>query len=279
MDADRFWSLIAQARTTAGPMADEAGRDVDPDEISDGHDYWNFDDLDVDDLRERLESTTPDDVAADLDDAPADDGFADDEFEEDEEEDLTDPVAVALFDLLVQLPAGEIAAFENQFEDHRALADREDIANAAVLIEHGLLGDDSFEDFRAGLVALGRSAFEAALAAPDSLAAHRLVREIAAAPDPRYLGREDLLYVASHAYATVTGEEELSFYEYAESCRDPEAAVPEPAEVADWEVTDEAQTRQRLPQLADLFFDRSMRIREKAMEKLGLRADEGGMGR
>jgi hypothetical protein len=274
MDADRFWSLIEQARTDAGPVADEAVRDVDPDEISDGHDYWNFDDLDVDDLRERLESTT-------ADDALADDGFVDDEFEEDEEEeeDLTDPVAVALFDLLVQLPAGEIAAFENQFEDHRALADREDIANAAVLIEHGLLGDDSFEDFRAGLVALGRRAFEAALATPDSLAAHPLVREIAAAPDPRYLGREDLLYVASHAYATVTGEEELSFYEYAESCRDPEAAVPEPAEVADWEVTDEAQTRQRLPQLAELFFDRSMRIREKAMEKLGLRADEGGMGR
>ena len=57
------------------------------------------------------------------------------------------------------------------------------MANAAVLIEHGFLGDESFDDLRAGLVALGRSTFEAAVAGPDSLADHPLVREIAAADD------------------------------------------------------------------------------------------------
>ena len=110
------------------------------------------------------------------------------------------------------------------------------MANAAVLIEHGFLGDDSFDDFRAGLVALGRTTFEAAVASPDSLADHPLVREIAAANDPRWLGREDMLFVASHAYAAVTGEDEVTFYDFAEGLR----AEPgrrggrRPARTTDW---------------------------------------------
>jgi hypothetical protein len=279
METDRFWGLIEQARTYAGPAADQAVRDVDVADAGPDHDYWDFDDIDIEAFRDGLAGATEIDDAADAEDADdldqGDDGDDsdddDNDGDDDEEDDLTDPVAVALFDLLVKLSAAEIAAFENQFEDLRALADRDDIANAAILIEHGLLGDDSFEDFRAGLVALGRSAYERTLADPDSLAAHPLVREIAGARDPRYLGREDLLYVASHAYAAVTGEEEMTFYEFAESVRDEEAAGPEPLEVADWEVTDEAETRRRLPGLADLFFDRSMHVRERAMAKLGLR--------
>ena len=54
-----------------------------------------------------------------------------------------------------------------------------DTPGPEALIEHGFLGDASFDDFRAGLVALGRSTFEAAIAAPDTLASHPLVKEIA----------------------------------------------------------------------------------------------------
>src|SRR5690606_18722773 len=232
-------------------------------------DDLSFDDIDIEALDGRVTRTggpgEPTDAEA-LDNVDLDAEDLDDE--DLDEEDITDPVAVALFDLLVQLPPEEIAAFENAFEDFRTLADREDIAAAATLIEHGLLGDESFEDFRAGLVALGRQAYEAALDNPDSLADHPMVREIASAPDLRYMSREDLLYVPSHAYAVSTGREELTFYEYAESLRSGEEVHPAEAEA--WEITDEAETRRRLPRLSDLFFDRSIAIRRAALAKLGL---------
>jgi hypothetical protein len=282
MDIDRFWGLIEQARAAAGPAVDQAVRDYDEPDDDPDRDYWDFDDLE---LQEALEvagripgdagqpalngregkGTEEGDEDEDLED------LEDDEDDEEEDE-ITDPVAVALLPLLTQLSAAEIAAFENLFEDLRSLAETDDMANAAVLIEHGFLGDDSFDDFRAGLVALGRSTFEAAVANPDSLATHPLVREIAAANDPRWLGREDMLFVASHAYALVTGEDEVTFYEFAEEQRDGEAAgLPDELPAIEWSVTDEGETRRRLPQLADLFYGRSMRNRARAMEKLGLR--------
>jgi hypothetical protein len=276
MDADRFWSLIERARTNAGPAADQAVRDL---EVSDDpdHDYWDFDELVAD---ARAGRSGP---GEDVEGAAGDAGAEVDAEAEDEDDYLTDPVAVALFDLLIEMPAAEIAAFDNQLADHRALADRDDLANAATLIEHGLLGDDAFDDFLAGLVALGRSTFEAALADPDSLADHPVVAEIAASADPRYLGREDVLYVAGNAYAAVTGEDVVSYYEFLDETRDPEATLPEPADVPEWDLTDEAATRQRLPRLAALFFERSMRIREKALanalDTLGLGDPDGGMGR
>ena len=178
-------------------------------------------------------------------------------------------VAIALFELLVQLPAAEIADFDNTFEDLRAKADTPEMTVAALLIEHGFLGEASFDDFRAGLVALGRSTFEAALANPDVLADHPVVREIAAATDPRWLGREDVLFVASHAYSRVTGEDAVTFFDFAESLRDPDSIVePPPAQA--WQVEDEEHTRARLPRLSQLFYEHSLRNRRRALEKLGL---------
>ncbi len=275
MDIDRFWNLIDEARKAAGPEADQAVRDFDLRDDGDPEkDYWDFEDADMQALVEsaRAEFAAADDDLTDLDDGDEDE----DDDEGDDEDDITDPVALALYELLSQLPAAEIAAFDNIFEEVRARADEASMANAAVLIEHGFLGDDSFDDFRAGLVALGRSTFEAALASPDSLADHPLVREIASANDPRWLGREDMLFVASHAYAAVTGEDEVTFYDFAEGLREasPESAdeADEAVEGDDWAITDEAEARQRLPRLAELFYERSMRNRRRAMEKLGLQA-------
>ena len=182
-----------------------------------------------------------------------------DEDEDDEDDEISDPIAIALISELERLPPAEIASFERIFEEQRARADRPDLANAALLIEHGFLGDDSFDDFRAGLVSLGRESFEGALAAPDSLATHPIVREIAQANDPRWVGREDLLYAAGHAYAAVTGEDEVTFYDFVEE-QFPADDV-EPDDVEDWEITDETATRGRLPRLADMFYERSMRNR------------------
>jgi hypothetical protein len=274
MDIDRFWQLIDQARAAAGPQADQAVRDVDlldgeglDGENADEEQFQALIDAAWADLsREREADTGLADDAELVDSDLTDDELAG----EDEEDDLTDPVAIALFDLLVRLPAAEIADFDNTFEDIRALADTPDMVVAATLIEHGFFGDASFDDFRAGLVALGRAAFEAAVANPDSLADHPVVKEIAAAPDPRWLGREDVLFVASYAYAEVTGEDPVTFFDFAESLR--ETPPPTPADDARsqaWDIFDEAQTRSRLPRLSELFYERSTRNRRRALERLG----------
>jgi len=265
MDIDRFWQMIDQARAAAGAEADQAIRDFDVRDDDPDRDYWDFDE---DDLRRLVESSRAE-FGVEADDTnEADEDDEEYEADEADEEDITDPIAVALYEQLTQLPAAEIAAFDNVFEDVRASADSRTMANAALLIEHGFLGDEGFDDFRAGLVALGRATFERAAGDPDSLAEHALVREIAQANDARWLGREDMLFVASHAYAAVTGEPEITFYEYAESLRDGD--VPEVADSAEWEITDEAETRRRLPRLSQLFYERSMRNRQRALEKLGL---------
>jgi hypothetical protein len=285
MDIDRFWDLIEQARVTAGPAADQAVRDFDEPDDDPDRDYWDFDDLDLQSALVVDGSLNGNGNGIGIAPGAAEageDGKADEEVEDDEDdeeveddeedEDVTDPVALALLDLLTQLPAEEIAAFDNIFEEQRFRAENDDIANAAVLIEHGFLGDDSFDDFRAGLVALGRSTFEAALDDPDTLAGHPLVREIAAASDPRWLGREDMLFVASHAYSAVTGEDEVTFYDFAEGLRgdDAEPDEEDDEEVDEWSVTDEEETRRRLPRLSDLFYEKSMHNRQRAMDKLGL---------
>jgi uncharacterized protein DUF4240 len=258
MDTEQFWAIIERARAAAGPAADQAIRDFDQPDDDPEKDYWDFADLD------------PQQLLSESDEA-------DEAEEEDEEEDgedwieeITDPVAHALVEELSQLPAAEIASFEQHFEQNRARADQTAIVNAATLIEHGFLGDDGFEDFRAGLVALGRATFESVLANPDVLANHPIVREIAAANDPRWLGREDLLYAAGHAYAVVTGEDEVTFYDFVESLYpDEEPESPEEDE-PEWDISDEAATRQHLPKLATLFYERSMRNRARAMERLHL---------
>jgi hypothetical protein len=271
MDIEQFWDLIERARAAAGPAADQAVRDYDEPDDDPDRDYWDFDD---EEFREVL-ANRDDLIRLGTEDGREvqeidDEGEEDDDLDEDED-DVTDPVALAVLELLTQLSAAEIAAFDNLFEDVRSLAESQDVVNAAALIEHGFLGDDSFDDFRAGLVALGRATFERAVANPDSLADHPLVREIAAAHDPRWLGREDMLFVASHAYAIVTGEDEVTFYDFAEAQR-PEPPAPAGDEAADdyWDVDDEATARRRLPRLCALFYERSTRNRQRAMHKLGL---------
>jgi hypothetical protein len=273
MDLDRFWALIDQARAAAGPAADQAVRDFDHPDDDPHRDYWDFEDLDLEQDAHRAE-LDPDLLDEEL---PAqglehsdDEDDLDGIFDADDE--LTDPVALALIRVLAQLDPAEIAAFEVVFDALRSAADRDDIANAAVLIEHGFLADDSFDDFKAGLVALGRDVYERVLRDPDSLADHPLVREIAQANDPRWLGREDLHYAASQAYTQATGQDEVTFFDVVEAAEVEEPELPEPDdEETEWAVTDEVETRRRLPRLSALFFERSMRNRERALEKLGVR--------
>lgn len=273
MDIDRFWNLIEQARAAAGPAVDQAVRDFDNPSDDPDFDYWDFDDTD---LERMLTSRTATGDAMEPDDGePVDLGADEQPSSADElllDEDLVDPVARALADVLAGLPAAEIVAFENRFAQMRDLADRDDLANVALLIEHGFLGEDSFEDFRAGLVMLGRDTFERALGDPDSLADHPLVQEIASARDPRWFGHADLLYAASTAYAEVTGEDEFAFMAAAEKARTtvlPQVNDDKPDE-SGWDIEDEAETRRRVPRLAGMFYEHSLRNRRRVIEKLGL---------
>jgi hypothetical protein len=262
MDIDRFWDLIGQARAEAGGAADAPLRELDGGDEDPAREYWDFDELDPDVLRANVGLEGPD--------AATDPGLDLGELEEEEDgddDDLTDPIALALVRVLARLDPAEIAKFELTFDHVRAAADRDDLANAAILIEHGFLGDDSFDDFRAGLVALGRETYDKALSDPDSLADHPAVREIATSADPRWLGREDLLYAASRAYAEATGRDEVTFFDAVEALEDDEPDTL--GEHADgWDITDEAETRRRLPRLAALFFERSMANRSRALARL-----------
>ena len=274
MDMDGFWDLIERARLAAGPAADQAVRDYD--EVGDDpdRDYWDFENIDLQ-AAFAAELGTGTEIGAGHVDEDDEDDSDDEEF--DDEEDVTDPIALALLELLGSLPAAEIAAFDNLFEDVRARADRSDLATAATLIEHGILSDESFDDFKAGLVALGRTTFERAVADPDTLADNPAVREIANARDPRWLGREDMIFVASHAYAAVTGEAEVDFFEFAEAQR-PEGEQgswlgdAQEEEGPTLPLNDEHEVRRRLPRLAEMFYERSMQNRQRALDTLGLQA-------
>jgi hypothetical protein len=74
-----------------------------------------------------------------------------------------------LIDALCKLEEGEIVDFWSHYIDclHRSYDAR--LWLAAVVMMNGC-GDDTFSDFRGWLIALGKSRFESALDAPDSLA-------------------------------------------------------------------------------------------------------------
>ncbi|MEU4641508.1 DUF4240 domain-containing protein [Micromonospora sp. NPDC023814] len=116
-------------------------------------------------------------------------------------------VAEALVVELTRLPLPEIVAFDQTLSDLCGLADTGDIAAACWIIERGFLSDDRFSDFRAGLIGLGRSAFEAVITEPDTLAEHPAVQEISTSDGhDLWIGDETLLFAAPEAYEQHTGD-------------------------------------------------------------------------
>jgi hypothetical protein len=114
---------------------------------------------------------------------------------------------------------------------------------AAYLINGGC-GDDGFDYFRGWLLGQGRAIWEAALADPDSLAAHPEVRS--RRPLVRWselLECDDMLYVAYDAYQAMTGQE-LTVEVLS---RQPRLRRPELGE--GWDFEDAAEMRPRYPRL------------------------------
>jgi Protein of unknown function (DUF4240) len=116
--------------------------------------------------------------------------------------------AARLVAALGQHPVGEVLDYDRIEGQLMAESYRWDLWGAACLIGGGGCSDDGFDDFRGWLLGQGRANWQAALADPDSLAAHPQVRvrrpdqELA---DPLWC--DDMLYLAYDSYRALTGQE------------------------------------------------------------------------
>jgi hypothetical protein len=109
------------------------------------------------------------------------------------------------FDLLVEQLSQEsedtIQAFAQTFHRMTKNAERAILWDAAIFINGGC-GNDSFDDFKAWLVAQGREVYEKALLNPDSLA--DVVREDTR--DTLDTQFESFAYASHYAYGIKTGQ-------------------------------------------------------------------------
>src|SRR6185312_99877 len=86
------------------------------------------------------------------------------------------PFDEVLTSRLASLTRQDILAYQERFDQVHAAVYRRDLWAAAYLIGGGC-SDDSFIDFRAGLIAQERDWYEQAMTSPDSLAGHPAVAE------------------------------------------------------------------------------------------------------
>ncbi|MFE1291472.1 DUF4240 domain-containing protein [Streptomyces sp. NPDC058751] len=164
------------------------------------------------------------------------------------------PFAEVLADDLATRSKEDILRYQERFDEVSGAVYRWDVWAAAYLIGGGC-SDDSFMDFRAGLVALGRDWYEKAAADPDGLAGHPAVIAAAGAYRDEALFDEDVNYVAARAFGRVTGDEE-DFYEAwteYEASRDRPARRGDDGMGEDFDFDDAAEMHSRLPRLAALY--------------------------
>lgn len=158
--------------------------------------------------------------------------------------------AEALADLLTHRSLSEILAYRVHFDTLRDALYRWDIWAAAYLIGGGC-SDDSFIDFRSGVIAQGRDWYERVAADPDSLADHPGVLAAAADSADDALFDEDTTYAPGDAYERLTGDSD-GFYDALHRL-DATGSRPEPDMGEDFDFDDDEEMRRRLPRLAALF--------------------------
>lgn len=107
-----------------------------------------------------------------------------------------DAAAFWLTERLLVLGPEQILNFHGILHGYMELADKYGLWNAAIIIQEDDFFSDSFEDFRAWLIAQGKETYLAALADPDSLA------DVPIQGDCRF---ESLPYVGDMAYERLTG--------------------------------------------------------------------------
>ncbi|MFK4270463.1 DUF4240 domain-containing protein [Streptomyces milbemycinicus] len=167
------------------------------------------------------------------------------------------PFDEVLVDLLAALSKEDILEFQTRFDEIHDAVYRWDVWAAAYLIGGGC-SDDSFIDFRAGLIALGREWYERAAADPDSLAGHPAVIEAGAAGRDEALFYEEVNYVASTAFERVAedGEDFYEEWKRHRSVRGESGGGGSEADMGeDFDFDDDEEMSRRLPRLAALYLD------------------------
>lgn len=146
----------------------------------------------------------------------------------------------------------DLLACHERFDQVHAAVYRWDLWAAACLIGGGC-SDDSFIDFRAGLIAQGRQWYQEAAASPDSLADHPAVTGTPGGSADIPLFDEFVNYAAPRAFGQPGGPE--GFHAAWESFRGPrDRPGHDAADMGeDFDFEDPEQMRRRLPRLAALF--------------------------
>lgn len=139
-----------------------------------------------------------------------------------------DEQAEAIETQLAERSPEEILDFERHLSELQASSYTWELWGAAYLINGGC-SDDGFDYFRGWLIAQGRSVYEKALEDPDSLADLPDLEEDVEC--------EDILYVASSAYESVTGTAM------------PNVPVSLPDLGDGWDFDDDAEMKKRYPKL------------------------------
>ncbi|GAB3275596.1 DUF4240 domain-containing protein [Actinocorallia lasiicapitis] len=157
----------------------------------------------------------------------------------------------ALETVLAGMPAEGIVDYRQHYDEYKAALYRWDVWAAAYLIGGGC-SDDSFMDFRAGIIAQGRECYQIAFTNPDGLANLAPIQASALAEDDgEDIFYEEFTYAPSHAYERLTGNDDL--FEAQERRYPPQPWEPDMGE--DFDFDNSAEMHRRLPRLAALFLD------------------------
>ncbi|MGW4383959.1 DUF4240 domain-containing protein [Kitasatospora sp. NPDC004531] len=168
------------------------------------------------------------------------------------------PFERALVDVLAARPESDIVRYEVCFERLHGALYRWDVWAAAYLIGGGC-SDDAFMDFRAGVIAEGRTWYEKVLAGPDVIAEHP-----AAAGENRFdaegvFFNEDVNYAAALAFERRTGDRDAFHRAYRQHRAEQGVAGPVGPVVRpdgmgeEFDFDDDAEMHRRLPALAALY--------------------------
>ena len=155
------------------------------------------------------------------------------------------PFHESLINHLATLTEQDILEYRERFEKMHGVLYRYDLWAAAYLIGGGC-SDDSFIDFRAGLIAQGRDWYEQATTCPDRLAGHPAVAGAWHPLADKPLFYEEVNYAASLAFERVSGDEH-AFWDALEAYG-PRGSVELMGE--DFDFDDDQEMRRRLPWLS-----------------------------
>ncbi|MER6677437.1 DUF4240 domain-containing protein [Streptomyces sp. NPDC000983] len=163
-----------------------------------------------------------------------------------------EPFDEVLVGQLAARPRQEILEYAARFDTLHDALYRWDVWAAAYLIGGGC-SDDSFMDFRAGVIASGRRWYERVAADPDSLAEHpEAVADANARDRSEVLFYEDVNYAAAGAFERITGDAD-AFYEAWREFRGAHNEDRTSVDMGeDFDFDDDDEMRRRLPRLAAL---------------------------